>query len=373
VDIVRVDRGSFDGQTASATLHISGRAYPVAIRSRTTLRPPQALGDVWLPLALFPAMRTGAALELADPVSHQLLRSLPTIQGILSTWYPELTTVPVRASGRRRRRWARQPHVAQLFTGGVDSFFTMRRRPQVRTLLYAHDALHDTEAVRERISPLLRSAADDAGKRLVEVDSDVRSMLDNFGEWGAQTHGATLAAFGALLSGSVTELLIPASHTYLELDPWGSHPMLDHLWSSEALSVVHDSADVGRSDKIRALASDPTALSHLRVCWQAVDDINCSRCEKCIRTMTTLDVLGALDRATTFAGPLSLDAVRSVAPRNVSDLAFSRDNLVAARAAGRHDVADAIAESMAGYDRPRSGTSDVAATAHPGARPQEHS
>ena len=346
---IRVEATQFDGRRAATSVVVGSDRFPVALAARTPLRTPAAFGDVWLPLAIFPAMRTGTPLELADPVSGRLLETVVTAQEVLATWFPELTPVPVTARRARRRPGRRRVHTGQLFTAGVDSFYTLHRRPEVRTLVYVHDDVHDTDAVRERISPLLRSAASAEGRTLVELDSDVRTMLDLFGEWGTQTHGAALAAVAALLSGTITRMLLPASHTYLELYPWGSHPVLDPLWSGDRHTVEHDSADRSRTQKIAALADDDTALAHLRVCWEAVDDVNCSRCEKCLRTMTALETLGVLDRARTFAGPLDLEAVRRVELGNDSDLSFSLDNLSAARAAGRTDLADATEASVARY------------------------
>lgn len=42
-------------------------------------------------------------------------------------------------------------------------------------------------------------------------------------------------------------------------------------------------------------------MNHMRVCLANVQDrLNCGRCEKCVRTMTGLVAVGALDRAGAF-------------------------------------------------------------------------
>ena len=297
--------------------------------------------SVWLPVALFPAMSTGLPLVLECPVSDSTRRAVGTIQAILSTWYPELHVVDVTAP--RRRSFARQKsRVAQLFTGGVDSFYTLNVHPEIDTFLYVHDLVHDTPEVRARIHDLLGSVAAKKDATILEFASDIRTMLDRYGEWGTQTHGAALASIAALVSGEIGTTFLPASHTYLDLYPWGSHPVLDHLWSGDRHQLIHDGADATRFQKIETVSRDSVALSSLRVCWMTNSEINCSRCEKCLRTMTSLEILGLLDRATTFNGPLDLDQLRAVNLRNENDLSFAVENLEAARHAGRADIVEIL-------------------------------
>jgi hypothetical protein len=347
---VRVSRTEFDKKTASVRITVGRVIHDVAIAARQNFSRPTNFGDVWLPLALFPSMRTGLDLYLEDPVSNRLLLNADRIQRIMTTWYPDLTRVKIHASSGTRsrgpKRRSRQGKSAQFFTGGVDSFFTLQSNPEVQTLLYMHDDLHDTQGVRDRISTLLRSVALAEGKRLLEFDSAIRPMLDQYAEWGTQTHGAALASVAALASASFKTVLIPATHTFNELYPWGSHAALDHLWSSEELTVVHDAADSSRFEKIAALVESEVAMQHLRVCWATQDEVNCSTCEKCIRTMTSLDILGQLERCSTFQGPLDLDSVRGVVLSSVSDVSFSHDNSKAATGAGRVDLAAAIEHSI---------------------------
>jgi hypothetical protein len=61
------------------------------------------------------------------------------------------------------------------------------------------------------------------------------------------------------------------------------------------------------------LAHEPLALKYLRVCWDNVDGAyNCCRCEKCIRTMSSLDALGVLERTESFPLPLTPKLVANV-------------------------------------------------------------
>lgn len=186
------------------------------------------------------------------------------------------------------------------------------------------------------------AAAAGTGRTITHVTSDVRAMLDEYAEWGTQSHGAVITAAATVAARTATTFLLPASHTYLELYPWGSHPLLDPLWSGATLQVEHDGADVSRTEKIRRIASDDAILDHLRVCWRTTTDINCSQCEKCVRTMTTLKLLGKLERARTFSGELPMRALREMKLANESDLSFALDNLALAQSVGHAGIADAL-------------------------------
>lgn len=347
--VVDVSATGFDSRRASVTVTMGSVSHEISLASHAPIRRPANFGDVWLPLALIPAMATGSDLRLADPVSARLLANVGTVQKILSTWYPELRPVRVTAPvGRPRRRRARA-HSAQFFTGGVDSFHTLQAHPEVETLVYVHDLIHEPAAVASGVSALLASVASIKDKSVVQIDSDVRTLLDPYGDWGTHTHGAALAAVAAFTSGTVSTMFFASTRTYGELAPWGSHPVLDHLWSGDSLEIVHDGAESSRLEKIVAISHDEVALQHLRVCWRTREELNCSVCEKCVRTMTSLEILGRLDDSVPFRGPLDLAAVSAVELHDAGKLSFSRSNAAAARAAGREDIAAAVETSISRY------------------------
>jgi len=289
-------------------------------------------------------MVTGWPLHIDAPVSPSLLGNISRVQALLASWFPEFRPTFVRAPlGDTARRGSA---TTQLFTGGVDSYATLRDHEEVEFLLYTHDLVHDTEQVQARVGSLLAEISKAEKRVVLEAHSNLRILLDQFGEWGTQTHGATLTALGAFTSGVTSSLLCPASHREEEDYPWGSHPRLDPLWSSDQMTVNHDGAYRGRFDKIAAIAKDPSVLKHLRVCWQAINQLNCSQCEKCLRTMTSLELLGVLDNAPTFSGPLDLEAVAAVELLSESDVSFSLENLAAAQRLGAVDIAKAIATHL---------------------------
>jgi hypothetical protein len=103
---------------------------------------------------------------------------------------------------------------------------------------------------------------------------------------------------------------LPSSPVHQETThPYGTSPALDALWSTEQVELAHDGFEATRLEKIRALTEVPAAMRWLRVCQAGGSDYNCGRCEKCLRTMVELHILGALDRCRTLPGELDPQVV----------------------------------------------------------------
>src|SRR5262249_43699221 len=115
-------------------------------------------------------------------------------------------------------------------------------------------------------------------------------------------HAAALVGSALALSRGVKCLLVPSTYSYGQLIPWGSHPILDELWSTETMQVIHHGAEARRVDKIACLAQRyPLALRRLRVCLKNhAGPGNCGNCQKCARTMMALEIVGVLGSVPTF-------------------------------------------------------------------------
>ncbi|UOY00224.1 hypothetical protein [Blastococcus sp. PRF04-17] len=211
----------------------------------------------------------------------------------------------------------------------MDSFFTaLTNLDEIDALIFVHgfDISLDDEFLGEQASDNARQAAAALGKTLVEVKTDLRRHEPLGGDWGF-THGAAMAAVAHTLSGLFKKVLIPATYTYRDVFPWGSHPMTDPLWSG-AVQLVHDGAGVTRLDKLSLVVRSSAAAHHLRVCWENRGGrFNCCECEKCTRTMIALRSLGAIERFTTFDRPLNLNRVRFGVLRDTAQKTFTQQAL----------------------------------------------
>lgn len=64
--------------------------------------------------------------------------------------------------------------------------------------------------------------------------------------------------------------------------------------SNANLRFYDSGGEVGRIDKLRLIAADSYVNNNLHVC-NFNDEINCSACDKCLRTMADLEMIGKLD------------------------------------------------------------------------------
>jgi hypothetical protein len=243
------------------------------------------------------------------------------------------------------------------FSGGIDSLFsTLRYRdgadpPAVRDLAPLARAIHIYHAAKPEgpgafatLEPLARSVAA-CGLGFVPVQSNMmtadRVLHDRWSDVG---HGAGLATVLHLLSGGLRQGLVGSTHRWGALVPWGSSPVIDPLWSGRRMEVIHDDSGFGRVEKTALVAGVPEALAGLNVCDIRVEGEgyrNCSRCPKCLRTMTTLDLFGVADpqAAPTFDwGGYTPSAFARVFVRTDNDAAFAREIRAAAATRGRDDI-----------------------------------
>ena len=311
VDVSRVRDGA--GSRLAATLLDAGQRHELTLAAPEHLLSDAA--DPFVPPALLRAMRTGGELVLDVPVSARLLAALPTIQDIFCSFEPLLRRVTVVAPQPVARAAATGTRTAAFFSAGVDSFYTMlKHRSRLDALLFVHgfDIPLAQRELRERVVGSVRGAAERVGLPLVELQINLRPFLEDrtlpgrTATWG-MTQGAALAAVSLALAGTFDRVLIPSGAAYGDLYPWGTHPLLDPLWSTEALAVEHDGCEARRLQKVGVVAGDAVAMETLRVCFKnAAGAYNCGVCDKCVRTMAELRVHGALTRCRTFSRPLDL-------------------------------------------------------------------
>ena len=105
---------------------------------------------------------------------------------------------------------------------------------------------------------------------------------------------------------------------------------------------------MSRLDKLRIIADWDVALDHMRVCLANVpDELNCGKCEKCVRTMLGLEAIGALSKTRAFARhqvtPKDLDGF-SITIRHREP--FYRELLEPLTQRGRQDLVGVIQKKL---------------------------
>lgn len=274
-------------------------------------------GDVMLCALLVPCMQAGEDLDIAAPVSPGLMAAVPGIQDRMLAWYPSFRHARVRAPAGEIT-WNGNPRTAACFSGGVDSIYTaLDPDLEADALVLVHgfenpahrlDLLRTT---RDAVEPAARFL----GKEVMLVSTNLRSLADR-GQprWGPRFNGrffgfcwmgSFLAAVGHCLKGRFNRFVIPASMSLDALHPYGSHPHLDPLWSSEGLRIIHHGAGADRIRKIRHIVETSVEMVQwMQVCESnPPGETNCGTCDKCLRTRLALHLAGAGRDFPTSHGP----------------------------------------------------------------------
>lgn len=226
--------------------------------------------------------------------------------------YPDLESDPVLDAGDVADAGATGDDSMLLFSGGVDSLASyVRHREESPILMSVHgaDVSVENDEGWEEVHRSLARFAEREATELVTVRSTFRSMLEYplinshyresiSGEWwsGVQ-HGLALLAHCAPVAYEmgVSTVYIAATHTDTFSPPWGSCPQIDDAVSWAGTEAVHDGYEWSRQDKIRAIAqfADETGTEPtIRSCYESETGRNCSRCEKCCRTIVGLEIAG---------------------------------------------------------------------------------
>ena len=298
----------------------AGQRFPIFFRSPDAVL--ESSNEVFLACALIPAMRSGMGLDLTGPLSTRFLNASPRILDIYTTWNRSLKRVSLSGFVPVDRTRNPSGRVAVFFSGGVDSFYSLlKHRDEITDLILIHgfDIPHDKEELFRPADASVQDVALEFGVGVIRVQTNIRTVLDPFVPWGGGLgHGLILFAIGHLLAPIVDRIYIPSTGSYSQLSPWGTSPLLDPLWSSEALEFVHDGCEADRPQKVACIAESDTALRYLRVCNIGLSnkgleaEYNCCRCEKCLRTMISLEVAGKLAQCRTFDRPLDARSIRRV-------------------------------------------------------------
>lgn len=289
---------------------------------------------------LLPAMKLGQDLVIHGSTSTRLHAGMREIIRIVSGWNIGLKPIEVIVDDLVPDRVT--PGVTgAFFSGGVDSFYTYLRHKNDQHPI-THLILAKGYDIDRRNRRLWDATARNIGQivkqeqvALIEVDSNVRSLTDPILSW-TYSHGGCLAAAAMCLRGGIGQMYVASSADADHQALRGSHLAIDHLWSTETLSFVHDGWEASRINKIDwQIAQSPLALKYLRVCYaNPRGAYNCGKCEKCLRTMVSLYAAGVLDRAETFPATIDPNLLAAVAIAGYDDAVFHQENLAALRARG---------------------------------------
>ncbi len=304
-------------------------------------------GDAFLPPALVVSMLRDEPPEITSAalISPQLRRGCEQIQHVLHGWDPSFRYATILAGEKVSEPC--NPGVAAFFSGGLDSAYTFLRHAEEITHLIlvrgwdiplADDRVF-TAAVRHG-----ENVARAFGKTLVVVETNSLEMVARRSIRRWTYFGASLA--GVALALGFQKVYVAAGQNYSYFWAAGSHRLLDPHWSTETTTFVHDGVEARRSDKLRALAGSRVLLDGLRVCLRR-GNYNCGSCEKCLRTMVPLRLLGLASAALPPLATAGL--LRKISLREEQQFAYCRENRELALDVGDVEITRALLSLMRGY------------------------
>jgi hypothetical protein len=324
-------------------------------------------GNLWL-VALLPLAATlGEPLRICLPVDRTLFEGAQEVTRVWECWFSgarsrsantagvNVAPHPVSIEADTLQADDQTPgRVASFFSGGVDSFFTLLSHSDpshpageipIDDLLcvWGLDVPLTNPTAFGRMRDTLQRAADEIGKELIDISTNIRETRFGLVDWGYMGHGCALISAAFVLEQRFRKLLIPSAGGYHDLAPWGTHPLTDPLLSTRRTQAIHDGAACNRVEKTHYISQSALAMRSLRVCWRSQSDQNCGVCEKCYRTMITLALLGALERCSTFPGSkVETDKVARIYCGDGHIIERYQDIRELAVAKGRTDLTKAI-------------------------------
>ena len=304
-------------------------------------------GEPFFGVALLLAMSRGEniVVDPAAPISADFARSLHAVQSLLLQWTPGFKRVEVDAALADMP--ALNDGVLCSFSAGVDSMHCfIENKDEITHLLTigGYDYLTGPKTDFELVLEKMEAFAREFGKTLVAVDTNSRAVCDALKLNWKYAQGPILCSLAVGMG--FDKYIIPANHSYRDLKPFGTHPLLDPLWSTSRTAVAHVGLDAFRTEKTANIAANPAALKHLQVCWHSQVE-NCGRCSKCVRTALVLRLLGVTDYPIPCPDPFSKLEVFTAKSEFSASMVWDTMNL--ARRQGARDVEQALRATLRRY------------------------
>ena len=312
--------------------------------------------NAFLILCFLPAWHAGERrIVIEDGGICPVLRAnLAAVSQTLIRWHRLADPPRIEASTETRLPGER---VGLFLSGGIDSLASLRSNLQriprshpetVSAAILVGGTTPERKFTRLREAHGIISHA--TGVQSVALRTNAQSLHNNNMSFYINIyHGAFLAGLAHFLGGRLRKVKISATFDAANLEPWGSHPLLDPFYSSAHMAIDHDGLEMSRLAKTAIVADWPVALDHVKVCG-ATESVgeNCGRCEKCLRTMLALIALGKLNATAAFPAPdLRAEDLTNLKIGNAYQASCYRDLLLPLRDRGRSDLAAVLERKLA--------------------------
>jgi hypothetical protein len=324
--------------------------------------------------SLVPALYYGERRILVEgEVCPELLAGCEVVISLFNYWFYgcKPRSLSIEAMPRLRAEPLPDNRAAGLFfSGGIDAYATLCRNrryfDRCHPSYFRHGILVfgfelDDEQAFEWVSATMRVAADAFDLRLTPVFTNIycnyraEDRLQGHKFWMTQYQGSAFAAVAHVIAYLVNSMSLASHANFANLCPIATHPLYEPNFSNHAVRICHDGVHMSRLDKVKLVAQSETAFKYLRVCNRvrrySLRFINCGYCEKCVRTMLELYVVGASESMTIFERN-ELDAQKLRRYLSVSDpmgYATYAELVAPLIIMERNDLAKAVVGAMRNY------------------------
>src|SRR5271157_1694831 len=272
--------------------------------------------DPFLSSLILVAMSVGEELECRGDLSPRPLYAMDEYQQIYSIWLPEFfTRIQIHAT---KLLPALAPQnagqYATAFSGGVDSFFTLKQALFPEPGKPAWPLRYGLFIQGSPDIPLIYS------KKFEIFAKQYTELFNNFGlelipvRTNLMQFSANRVPFNPFLEAPImgsalglsplfSGVFMPSARLYERYREGGTGPITAHLLCTETFEPFAAGCAYTRIRKLQAIADWAPAQKYLRVCFgfnSESTETNCSHCAKCIRTRMDLNVLGKLENISTF-------------------------------------------------------------------------
>lgn len=278
--------------------------------------------DAFMVAMLYPAMYYNEPIEIDGYVSKKLYNNLTRyVEGIVSDFAPKThKKIEIKVRGFKDAVKNHQLHIGTGFSGGVDSFSTLKDNffdtddPEYKidTLFFFHVGQYGDvrnpktwERAFNRFT-ITQQFAKEIGVNAVMMNTNLFDFYKP--EWEYQAGVLNRIASVLVFQKSLKRYYISNAYTYGEMIDLArdrvfleefSDPYIMPLLSPHGLDIVCDGAQYRRTTKTQRIITIPLTRKYLNVCVNSSDAhvaaVNCSECGKCMRTMMALESLGSLD------------------------------------------------------------------------------
>jgi hypothetical protein len=283
--------------------------------------------DAFLIPGLLAGMHFQEDIEVRGTVSPRLAYHLSEYQYLLHFRMPNAVSPVNIKYAHLEPLQAKPTAVGSTFSGGVDSFFTLwKHLPQNQPITDYHithalfilgfDILNNDRDRYHALFSRYQNALKQINIELLPLETNLVSVIIPRMRF-AHFYGPVLIGAAHVFGNLFKHFFISSSSDYWQIKSWtsSSDPTSDPLLSTDTLDIMNYGATHRRVEKIKEISDWKLAQKHLRVCppnGLDIEILNCSRCEKCVRTMIPIYALGKMKDFSTFEKPFTsnLDGLR---------------------------------------------------------------